>query len=260
MLTAEQRAKYRELRAQGHRVREARDVATYVAPQDEELFNRWSCYPGTEILTSRGPFTVSITVERDDWQDVSFIGKIVERSSPVQNVTRWREKYIPREMQVPDYSRPRFMLAQQFDPNNDRNYERRTVWVERDLNRWDDSGRMVEPEMDMRDTWQSLYQSKQYTKHEAYTLARKYFLEECKRMDAWANDEWTMLTILVSVSYEGEVLGRAACGGIESDADYTDFNEIANDMLTEALDEAKHTAPQRAAHYRERAAALAAIA
>lgn len=65
-------------------------------------------------------------------------------------------------------------------------------------------------------------------------------LADFYRLRDWCNDEWCYVGVVVTASREGLELGSASLWGIESDAgDY--LTEIANELIDEAMEEAKAT-------------------
>jgi hypothetical protein len=72
-------------------------------------------------------------------------------------------------------------------------------------------------------------------------IAAQAALEDFERLKAWCDDKWYWVYVVVVASFEGHELGRAALGGIESDAD-SHLLEIANELIQEALEEAKAAA------------------
>jgi hypothetical protein len=67
-----------------------------------------------------------------------------------------------------------------------------------------------------------------------------------ERLQAWCNDGWSYVGVVVTVEREGVELGRASLWGIESDAgDY--LCEVANELAEEALGEAVATIGKLAA-------------
>lgn len=75
----------------------------------------------------------------------------------------------------------------------------------------------------------------------ARQYAARAALADFKRLKAWCNDEWTWAGVVLEVERAGVTLTDRyahALWGIESDAgDY--FAEVANDLLSEALDAAR---------------------
>lgn len=70
--------------------------------------------------------------------------------------------------------------------------------------------------------------------------AHRAALADFNRLRDWCNDEWCYVGVVVTAYREGIELGRASLWGIESDAgDY--LTEVANELLDEAVDEAKET-------------------
>ena len=75
-------------------------------------------------------------------------------------------------------------------------------------------------------------------KHEAHTLARKYVLESLKRALQCGN-HWSPLDIFAYVSREGVKLAYHCVGGFATDYSDEDLSFAAEDIIYEAMAEAK---------------------
>lgn len=78
-----------------------------------------------------------------------------------------------------------------------------------------------------------------FSRGESNRLGREYVLRDMKRLLA-VGSSWEPVGVVVRVYREGVELGSASLWGIESDAgDY--LNEVAEDMIAEALEQARAT-------------------
>lgn len=80
-----------------------------------------------------------------------------------------------------------------------------------------------------------------FGRHQAHTLARSYCLQDYRRA-CEMGQSWDAIILSVTVCRGGVELGRASCGGIESDCDDGYLTEMAQDLAREALAEARKNA------------------
>lgn len=90
--------------------------------------------------------------------------------------------------------------------------------------------------------------SEVYSLHRATMSTNKYAakaaLRDFKALKAWCDDEWYYVGVVISATYDGYEISdnAAALWGVECDypdSDNSYLTEIANDLLEEALEEAK---------------------
>lgn len=65
-----------------------------------------------------------------------------------------------------------------------------------------------------------------------------YLEQDAKRLESYGNG-WCCVGVVVTATRSGVVLGRSSVWGIESDSDKSYFEEMAEEMITDALEEAK---------------------
>ena len=78
-----------------------------------------------------------------------------------------------------------------------------------------------------------------YTFHNNGHERIKYALQDARRMEALARNDWSYLGVIAEVSLDGAQVGSGSLYGIESDGGDSYINEIVREVSTEALTEAK---------------------
>lgn len=78
-------------------------------------------------------------------------------------------------------------------------------------------------------------------KAQADLEARTCVNYDVERVRRWLNDDWTFVILTVTVYRNGVELASDSCGGIESDGGAEYFKDIALDLASQALYEAKKT-------------------
>jgi hypothetical protein len=77
-----------------------------------------------------------------------------------------------------------------------------------------------------------------YGKAEADRLARSYVQRDIRRLEDYGNG-WCMVGVVATVSLNGIELGGASVWGVESDSATEHFEELADEMVAEALEDAR---------------------
>src|SRR5690606_35602005 len=78
-------------------------------------------------------------------------------------------------------------------------------------------------------------------KAQADLEARECVKQDVERVRRWLNDEWTFVTMTVTVYRNGVELASNSCGGIESDSGAEYFEYMALNLAAEVLHTAKET-------------------
>lgn len=88
-----------------------------------------------------------------------------------------------------------------------------------------------------------------YSRHEAYTLARKYAIAERDLREEYLRGDWGQYGLVVSVYLDGKLVGQDSIWGIDlgnyADKNQDYLNEIASDVVYEALHDAHGTVAGR---------------
>jgi hypothetical protein len=74
-----------------------------------------------------------------------------------------------------------------------------------------------------------------HSKHEAYTLANDYAMQDFNRLMGLYRGDWCYIGIAVDVIFNGKTIGHDSLWGIESDSDVSFFQETEQGCITEAI-------------------------
>lgn len=107
---------------------------------------------------------------------------------------------------------------------------------------WEDSECYFIPSNPFKDR-REWYVKNGYSRHEAYTLARKELMADYDLLSKfYEGDQYGESVIIVTVKYNGIELGSASCGGVLSGRDTDDsqetYEEAAFDLTRDAIYEA----------------------
>ena len=78
-----------------------------------------------------------------------------------------------------------------------------------------------------------------YGRTQARTLARKYYLQDVRRLERFADGDWSFIGLIVTITEDdGTELASSSVWGVESDAGADYIAELYADQLTDAKDQA----------------------
>lgn len=98
--------------------------------------------------------------------------------------------------------------------------------------------RQVTPERSEADHYKELRAMK-YGRAQARTLARKYYLQDVRRLERYADGQWCFLGLIVTITDDdGTKLASSSVWGVESDASADYMADLYADQLTDAKDQA----------------------
>lgn len=84
-------------------------------------------------------------------------------------------------------------------------------------------------------------ETEKLSEEEAKARADREAMQDYNRLVGYYTDEWSMLTMVVTVYLNGVMLGDSSLGGVDSDSGSAHFLEIYEEQLHEAMVEARKT-------------------